>query len=519
MTEKGMKGEIRSALDRYHAAQKAGDLDAIMQMFVHEPQHVINGVPAGPEAMRRDVEAHIGRNAYASVTVDLSRLRISVDTTSDYASTHGANATAEPVIYNSDDGQRAMAYDMIRSEENAWQFVHQQVLPDPDTRAYSDQLLAHAGTPLDKQTMVWTRRLDVPLEEVWHAVSTEEGLKKWWLPKERDGGGLQFALDLRKGGAFRHSWESTILDVREHALIDLKEFRIELQRDGDGTLLTFFVFTMNGDEWRAFWRVPYTPLYYAQFGGFDPWTARGWHDALDLLETSLTGREFDHTLGPEWEGRPGQLIHFYLTYLRELHRQKALSSRPALKFAGPGGRSDEAINPEVLKNQAYEGLQLRLETRTPQSVLVIERETSAEGHPAAAAEMLNLVADYISEQGEDPSGRPFMRILELTPASNPRENRIRFEAGFPASPTVAARSEIQRRELPGGTVVSAVQKDPIDSSIRGFNAWPRIIQYAEEQGATLDSVWGGAGGWQEFVEIPPVYGKGDESKLYLPISR
>ncbi|MEO2005362.1 MAG: hypothetical protein ABGY41_14845, partial [Candidatus Poribacteria bacterium] len=155
----------------------------------------------------------------------------------------------------------------------------------------------------------------------------------------------------------------------------------------------------------------------------------------------------------------------------------------------------------------------------PQSVLVIERETTREGYPAAAAEMLSLLAEYIAEQGEDSSGKAFVRTLEHTPAENWREGRIRFEAGFRVSPSVPARGEIQRRELPGGTGVSAVQSDPVDSFIRAFNAWPRIIQYAEEHGATLDSGWGGSGGWQEFVEIPPVYGKGHESRLYLPISQ
>jgi len=511
-----MEAEVRATLDRYHAALEAGDLDTILAMFAYQPQHVVNGVPAGPEGMRRRFEEQIAAGAYASVTADLSQLRLSIDTTSDYAATHGANATMEPVVYRSDEGQRAMAYDMVRSEDGNWQFLHQQILPDPGARAHNDQLLAHAGIPLDQQTMVWTRRLEAPLDKVWRAVATEEGLSKWWLPKEREGGGLEFAIDLTQGGAFRHSWESTILELEDRALIDFKEFRIELARDGDSTLLTFFVFTMNGDEWRAFWRAAYTPLYYEQFGGFDPWTASGWHDALDLLEHSLTGRKFDHAMEPEWSAQPGQLIHFYLTYLRRLHSQRRLSTRPALRFVGPGGRSDVTIGPDVLKQQAYEGLQLRVETREPQSVLVMERETTREGYAAAAVEMLNLLSDYIATQGERPSGAAFVRILQHTPASNWLEGAIRFEAGFRVSPAVAARGEMRRRELPGGATVSAVHGDPVDSFIRAFNAWPWIIKYAEEQGATLDGGWGGNGGWQEFVDIPPVHGKGAASKLCLP---
>ena len=198
-------------------------------------------------------------------------------------------------------------------------------------------------------------------------------------------------------------------------------------------------------------------------------------------------------------------------------RQEQLSTRPTLRFVGPGARSDEEIDPEVLVSQAYDNFQVHLDTRPPQSVLVIERQVKAEVYPRNAVAMLNQVAEYISKQGERPSGKAFVRILTLEEASNRFESKIRFQAGYPVSTELAGENDISRRDLPGGAVVSALLGDPVDSFVRPFNAWPVIFKFAEKEGYTLDSGWGGNGGWQEFIEIPPVSGKGHESRLYLPV--
>ena len=133
--------------------------------------------------------------------------------------------------------------------------------------------------------------------------------------------------------------------------------------------------------------------------------------------------------------------------------------------------------------------------------------------------MLTRVAEHISQQRGRAPCRPFVRILSLAPHENRANSVLRFEADFPFSAEITAASDVERRELPGGEAVSALHGDPIDSFFRAFNSWPVIIQYATEQGYMLDGSWAANGGWQEFVETPPVFGKGHESRLFLPVSR
>jgi len=63
-------------------------------------------------------------------------------------------------------------------------------------------MLENAGRFIDSHTMVWIRKLDVPVAQVWEAVSTKQGLEEWWM-------GRSVEIDLRPGGAFSHHWEST----------------------------------------------------------------------------------------------------------------------------------------------------------------------------------------------------------------------------------------------------------------------------------------------------------------------
>ncbi len=87
MSEETARKEILFSLERYHSAQKAGDLATILEMFTQEPQYVTHGLPQGPEALRQYFESMISQDRYASLEVDMSRLWITVDTTSEFAKT------------------------------------------------------------------------------------------------------------------------------------------------------------------------------------------------------------------------------------------------------------------------------------------------------------------------------------------------------------------------------------------------------------------------------------------------
>ena len=79
-------------------------------------------------------------------------------------------------------------------------------------------LLERAGRLADAHAMYWLRRLEGPIEDVWQAVSTLDGLKKWWILP-----GTATAFDLHRGGRFSHHWENTITDFKEFEFIDFAE--------------------------------------------------------------------------------------------------------------------------------------------------------------------------------------------------------------------------------------------------------------------------------------------------------
>ena len=157
--------------------------------------------------------------------------------------------------------------------------------------------------------MVWARKLDVPVERVWEAVSTKEGLSNWWMA------GSPNEIDLRPGGLFQHHWKSTVTDFKEHEYIDLESepgfgrMRFELRADGDGTMFSFFDIMKEKDVRPA-------PAFYSGPAG-------GYHAMIDALEMHLTGKKFEVGAARDARGRPppgsyeDDLIKFYQEYLKE----------------------------------------------------------------------------------------------------------------------------------------------------------------------------------------------------------
>ena len=174
------------------------------------------------------------------------------------------------------------------------------------------KLLENAGRLVNRHSMVWLRRLEAPLETVWVAVSTSEGLRKWWMAPSK------ITMDLRPGGVFRHHWESDIIEVEDQALISFAEMRFELRADGDGTLFAFVA------RWPHEGKPPASMIEReSEDYGIDtkqpggpgtPWsgTCAGWHGSIDALETAVTGRPSAYS----WE----EGCRFYEGYLSDVFR-------------------------------------------------------------------------------------------------------------------------------------------------------------------------------------------------------
>ena len=176
-----------------------------------------------------------------------------------------------------------------------------------------NDLVENAGRFVGRHAMVWTRGFDVPVEQVWEAISTKDGLDKWWItPVE---------IDLRVGGLFSHHWENTILDLKECEFIDFGGMRFEIKAVAATTVFSLL------DVWQEDAVPPGSELSgrdavdTVQPGGpGTPWSgvAGGWHCAIDDLETHLTGKAFEHS----FEDR----ARFYADYLTDHFRLLAYVS-------------------------------------------------------------------------------------------------------------------------------------------------------------------------------------------------
>lgn len=183
-------------------------------------------------------------------------------------------------------------------------------------------LISRAGHLVDRHAMCWMRNLAGPIDEVWQAVSTLEGLKKWWLA------GTVKKFELQEGGVFDHHWTNMIQGYREFEYIDLREargsyagtggMRFELARVDDGTTLFMFLDTWGPDVvaeageggQREQPGGPGTPW---------PGVAAGWHSMIDGLEKVISGASQSYSYE--------DLCTFYLGYLRDMHRWRDMVAR------------------------------------------------------------------------------------------------------------------------------------------------------------------------------------------------
>lgn len=142
----------------------------------------------------------------------------------------------------------------------------------------------------------FTRRYRHPRERVWEALTTPEGLSKWFP--------CDVAIDAREGGTMTLTFpgeeaEPEVVPITEFDPPRLLAFvwseenlRWTLEADGDECVLRLSN-TIIDPEWT-------------------PRTAAGWHSCLDELEAHLDGRPQPSDAGPNHA-----LIAHYKTHLAQ----------------------------------------------------------------------------------------------------------------------------------------------------------------------------------------------------------
>lgn len=290
MNEASTKDEIFRTLNQLHAAQEAHDVDEMVEAYATDGFVNVKN-------LRAYFEGLIERDVFRRRTVDLSGSETFV---------YRDDALVKPVTYHTLNGPRYFSYHLSKKPDGRWRIVDNNRSLPRHEQAWTPDLVANAGKVVGFRGMVWIRRIDAPVEDVWAAVSTKEGLDRWFLTRSVE-------LDLRPGGLFRHHWTNTVRDFRTNEFIDFAGvpddsqrrdnlMRFELTPDGEGTVFSFFD-SYNGAS---------NPLSL-------PWNASGWHAMVAGLETALTGRDIQHDFGLGGE--------FYWSYLRHFHKLADMTTR------------------------------------------------------------------------------------------------------------------------------------------------------------------------------------------------
>ena len=181
--------EILETLNRLHAAQEKHDLDGMLSAYA--PKGFVN-----LSEKQTYFEGLIERGAFRTRKVDMTECEMC---------TNRDNALVRPVIYHTQNGKRFYSFHLSRGVDGMWRIIdnsHSQSIHDG---SFGLELTANAGKVVGIRGMLWIRRLSIPIEDVWTAISTKEGLDKWWLTRSVE-------IDLRPGGLFRHHWTNTVRD-------------------------------------------------------------------------------------------------------------------------------------------------------------------------------------------------------------------------------------------------------------------------------------------------------------------
>ena len=300
MTEARTRDEIFDTLNQLHAAQEAHDVDEMLKAYAAQGFVSISD-------MRQYFEGLIELDAFNTRSVDMTECETFI---------YCDSALVKPVIYHTQRGPRFFSFHLSRESDGKWRIIDNRRSQSRHEQQYTADFVANAGKVVGDRGMLWIRRLNLPVEDVWAAISTKAGLDTWWLTRSVE-------IDLRPDGLFRHHWTNAIRDFKINEFIDFvgvpgdesvpdNLMRFELKADGNGSIFSFLD-TFNGAQ---------NPLSL-------PWTSSGWHGTVDALETALTGRQIDNDFGLGGE--------FYWSYLRDFHKFAHMAS----KLTAPDTTADE----------------------------------------------------------------------------------------------------------------------------------------------------------------------------------
>ena len=189
--------EILDTMDQLHAAQEKHDLDEMLRAYA--PDGFVN-----LSEKQTYFEGLIERDAFRTRKVDMTECETYI---------YHDKALVRPVIYHTRNGKRFFSFHLSRGDDGKWRIINNNRSQSIHEQVYSPEVTANAGKVVGMRGMLWIRRLSIPVEDVWKAISTKERLDKWWVIRSVE-------IDLRPGGLFRHHWTNTVRDFKTNEFID-----------------------------------------------------------------------------------------------------------------------------------------------------------------------------------------------------------------------------------------------------------------------------------------------------------
>jgi len=139
-----------------------------------------------------------------------------------------------------------------------------------------------------------------------------------------------------------------------------------------------------------------------------------------------------------------------------------------------------------------------------QPVLVIEAEVAPPDLGAELARILPAVHGYVTENGGQMAGMPFLRYLNMT-------DRFHIAAGIPTVEPMEGTGEILSKVLPGGKAATTLF---LGEYHRVGEAWDALNAWCADQGFDV-----GFGGWDVYENDPSEITNPNElrTRIYFPL--
>ena len=150
--------------------------------------------------------------------------------------------------------------------------------------------IANVGRFLSDNKMVWERRFSAPPERLWDALSTKDGLRRWFMP-------TRYEIEVHGRFSFDGGWEGTVSEAApcRHIQFDVDGgsgafLRFEMEA-GNGACLFALIDRMGDGVDANNWPAAPAHRRHQPGGPGTHWSgvAAGYHGFVDALEEHLSG--------------------------------------------------------------------------------------------------------------------------------------------------------------------------------------------------------------------------------------